>query len=116
MGFNPEFNHFEQWVNYGPTNGGNTPFSQNTQTYYTTARIDDAVTQKTSSSLDHGCINISDRAVRLQPYQDSTQGFFNSRNWLLWPGDIGDEPMRQQRSSPIVVCSQSRLLGSEHHH
>lgn len=46
LGFNPEFNDFERFVNYGPTNGGVTPFSQNTQTYYTTARIDYAVTQK----------------------------------------------------------------------
>ena len=33
-------------VNYGPTNGGVTPFSQNTQTYYTTARIDASCHQK----------------------------------------------------------------------
>lgn len=45
-GFNPEFNNFERSVNYGPLNGGEIPFSQNTQTYYTTARIDYALTSK----------------------------------------------------------------------
>jgi hypothetical protein len=46
VGFNPELNNVERTVNYGPANGGETPFSQNQQTYYTTARIDYAVTQK----------------------------------------------------------------------
>jgi len=46
LGFNPEWNNYERKVNYGPTNGGVLPFSQNTQTYYTTARIDASLTQK----------------------------------------------------------------------
>jgi hypothetical protein len=46
LGFNPEWNDFERTINYGPANGGKVPFSQNTQTYYTTARIDYAVTNK----------------------------------------------------------------------
>jgi hypothetical protein len=36
-------NRFEEHVNYGPTNGGVLPFSQNTNTYYTTARLDVAI-------------------------------------------------------------------------
>jgi hypothetical protein len=46
LGFNPEFNDVERSINYGPSNLGVVPFSQNTQTYYTTARLDFAVTQK----------------------------------------------------------------------
>ena len=46
VGFNPEFNNFERKVNYGPANGGVLPFSQNTQTYYTSSRVDYAATQK----------------------------------------------------------------------
>jgi len=46
LGFNPEWNNYERKVNYGPTNGGVMPFSQNTQTYYTTARIDASLTNK----------------------------------------------------------------------
>ena len=44
-GFNPEFNAYEQSLNYGP-NGGEVPFSQNTHTYYATARLDAEVTNK----------------------------------------------------------------------
>lgn len=45
VGFNPELSRYEQKLNYGP-NGGIVPFSQNTNTYYTTARIDASVTNK----------------------------------------------------------------------
>jgi hypothetical protein len=44
-GFNPEFDAYERFVNYGP-NGGVIPFSQNTHTDYAYARIDAEVTQK----------------------------------------------------------------------
>ncbi len=57
LGFNPELTRYQEYVNYGAAtaiNGGNLctrpngicPFSQNTNTYYTNARIDFAVTQK----------------------------------------------------------------------
>ena len=52
VGFNPEFNSIERGVNYAdsldPTLQplGLVKFSQNTQTYYTSARIDAAVTSK----------------------------------------------------------------------
>ena len=42
--FNPEFNQEERFVNFGP-NGGVLPFSRNTQTYYTNARVDVAATR-----------------------------------------------------------------------
>lgn len=47
--FNPEFRNIERKVNYGTSGGaaaGILPFSQNTQTYYTTARLDAADTKK----------------------------------------------------------------------
>ena len=51
VAFNPEFNDLERGVNYAQTGGlgggmGLVNFSQNTQTYYTTARIDAEVTKK----------------------------------------------------------------------
>ncbi len=46
LGFNPEWNDSERVINYGPANGGALPFSQNVQTWYSSARIDYAVTQK----------------------------------------------------------------------
>jgi hypothetical protein len=45
VGFNPEWNDQERFVNFGP-GLGTLPFSQNTQTYYTTARVDASVSQK----------------------------------------------------------------------
>jgi outer membrane receptor protein involved in Fe transport len=44
--FNPEFNQYEEKLNYGSSNGGVIPFSQNTQTYYSYARIDSEITNK----------------------------------------------------------------------
>ena len=45
VGFNPELTRYAEKLNYGP-NGGIVPFSQNTNTYYTTARIDAQVTER----------------------------------------------------------------------
>jgi len=45
VGFNPEWQDEERKVYDGPTYG-TLPFSQNTHTYYTTARVDAVVTQK----------------------------------------------------------------------
>lgn len=65
VGFNPEWAASERWVTYpadsggcvvqglpacglpgAPANGGRVPFSRNTQTYYTTGRVDAVATQK----------------------------------------------------------------------
>jgi hypothetical protein len=51
VGFNPELNRYEEFLNYGPASAGNAttgvvPFSQNTNTYYTTARVDAQATKK----------------------------------------------------------------------
>lgn len=43
--FNPEFDAYERFVNYGQY-GGVLPFSQNTQTYYGYSRIDAEITPK----------------------------------------------------------------------
>src|SRR5579872_4715886 len=45
LGFNPELNDEERKVYFGPTLGV-LPFSRNTQTYYTTARIDTVLSSK----------------------------------------------------------------------
>jgi len=45
-GFNPEWNDYEEDLNYGPNNGGVVPFSQNFHTFYSNARLDAEVTQK----------------------------------------------------------------------
>ncbi|WP_263382993.1 TonB-dependent receptor [Granulicella arctica] len=46
VGFNPELARYSERLNFGSANGGVIPFSQNTNTYYTTARIDARVTER----------------------------------------------------------------------
>ena len=51
VGFNPDLNRDARSVNYGPASAGNpasgvVPFSQNTNTYYTTARVDIQASKK----------------------------------------------------------------------
>jgi hypothetical protein len=51
VAFNPELQRYGESVNYGPASAGNAavgvvPYSQNTNTYYTTARVDAQVTSK----------------------------------------------------------------------
>jgi hypothetical protein len=84
--FNPEFSAYEEKLNYGPSNGGNIPFSQNTQTYYSYARIDSEVTNKIRVfgswlyQLQRGAgENLPGYNVQNTnfPSPDSTQGYFN---------------------------------------
>jgi hypothetical protein len=51
VAFNPELNRYAESINYGPVSAGSAavgvlPYSQNTNTYYTTARVDAQVTKK----------------------------------------------------------------------
>jgi len=64
LGFNPEWNDQERTVNYGPTNGGEQAFSRNTQTYFSTARIDATVSQKVRVSVP-GSISTSARTAKI---------------------------------------------------
>ncbi len=77
LAFNPELNQLENTVNYGPTNGGLVPFSRNTQTYYTTARIDASVSQKIRV-FGSWLYQYQRQAGETQPFADSTTGFFNT--------------------------------------
>jgi hypothetical protein len=85
VAFNPELQRVEKTINYSnPTNVasgsplaalGNVPFSQNTDTFYTTARIDAQVSKKVrvfgswlyQYQLQHGKL----------PQSDSTEGYYN---------------------------------------
>jgi hypothetical protein len=82
VGFNPQLIRFEEHVNYGsvPQFTGNAtglvPFSQNTNTYYTNARVD--------AQVSHNIRVFGSWLYQLQrqngealPYADSTQGFYN---------------------------------------
>ena len=76
LGFNPEWNNSERFVNYGPTAGGVLPFSQNTQTYYTTARIDASVSQKIRI-YGSWLYQYQRQSGEALPRSDSTNGLFN---------------------------------------
>jgi outer membrane receptor protein involved in Fe transport len=76
VGFNPEWVDQERKVNYGPTNGGVTPFSRNTQTYYTSARIDASVSQKIRV-YGSWLYEYQRQAGEALPSSDSTTGLFN---------------------------------------
>jgi Carboxypeptidase regulatory-like domain len=71
--FNPEFHNVERKVNFGTV----LPFSQNTQTYYTTARVDAEALKRLrvfASWLYQG----QRQAGESLPFADSTLGLFNT--------------------------------------
>jgi hypothetical protein len=74
--FNPEFNDFEEKVNYGSLNGGVVPYSSNTQTYYTYARIDAEVTQKIRV-FGSWLYQLQRQSGEDLPEADSVQGYYN---------------------------------------
>jgi len=83
VGFNPEFNQIERGVNYaaGPSTSpflglGNVNFSQNTQTYYTTARVDTVITQK-FRLYSSWLYQLQKQYGTNLPFADSVQGYDN---------------------------------------
>jgi hypothetical protein len=90
LGFNPEWHDTERTVLYAPCDpsipgncitgvpigGGKLPFSQNQQTYYTTARVDAAVTQKIRLFGSWLYQYQRETGVNL-PFYDSTTGLAN---------------------------------------
>jgi len=74
-GFNPEFNPYERFLNYGP-NGGMVPFSQNTHTDYAYARVDAEVTSKIRVFGSWLAQDQKQWGESL-PVSDSVQGYFN---------------------------------------
>ena len=83
VGFNPEFNQLERGVNYaaGPATSpflglGEVNFSQNTQTYYTTARID-AVATKKLRVYSSWLYELQKQHGTNLPFADSQQGYDN---------------------------------------
>jgi Carboxypeptidase regulatory-like domain len=82
-GFNPEMQRYEEFLNYGPASAaspgnipGKVPFSQNTNTYYTTARIDAQVTQKIRV-FGSWLYQLQRQNGEALPQADSKQGFYN---------------------------------------
>jgi Carboxypeptidase regulatory-like domain/TonB dependent receptor len=82
VAFNPEFNQLERRVNYGLSSDptlvplGNVNFSQNTQTYYTNARIDAAVTKRLRLYASW-LYQLQRQAGEVLPFYDASNGDFN---------------------------------------
>lgn len=86
-GFNPEFLRFEEKLNYGnsstnpsPVPGdalGIVPFSQNTTTYYTNARIDAQATQNIRV-FGSWLYQLQRQNGENLPSEDATQGYLNA--------------------------------------
>jgi outer membrane receptor protein involved in Fe transport len=81
VAFNPEWNDQERKINYNAPNSnfpglGVVPFSRNQQTYYTTARVDAAVSQKIRVFGSWLYQYQRENGVNL-PASDSTTGLFN---------------------------------------
>jgi len=82
VAFNPEFNQLERGVNYALSQDptlvplGNINFSQNTQTYYTNARIDAAVTKRLRLYASW-LYQLQRQTGEILPFSDASNGFFN---------------------------------------
>lgn len=85
LGFNPELNRFEDSVNYAqpggdptlcPTSNHVCNFSQNTDTYYTTARVDVAATQKIRV-FGSWLYQYQRQNGESVPLEDSANGYYN---------------------------------------
>lgn len=80
VAFNPEFNDLERTINYPAGGvvpaGGPIAFSQNTQTYYTNARIDAAVTKRLRLYASW-LYQLQRQSGENPPYWDSSNGLFN---------------------------------------
>ncbi len=77
VGFNPDLIRYETKVNYGPTNGGLIPFSQNQNTYYTIARVD-AQASKRIRVFGSWLYQLQRENGENLPTLDSREGYFNA--------------------------------------
>jgi hypothetical protein len=77
VGFNPEFNNYERKLNYGPSNGGIVPFSNNTRTYYSYARLDAEATKKIRV-YGSWLYQLQREYGESLPGDDSVQGYYNT--------------------------------------
>jgi len=82
VGFNPELTRLENHVNYNAANSetpglGNLPFSQNTNTYYTVARIDAQVTNRIRV-FGSWLYQYQRQNGESLPFADSKQGYLNT--------------------------------------
>jgi len=96
VGFQPDLSRDARKVNYGPASAGNPasgilPFSQNTNTYYTTARIDAQATKKIRV-FGSWLYQLQRQNGQALPYADSVQGFNFTTNAGQYNLSTGNDP------------------------
>lgn len=84
VAFNPEIQRQERRINYGPASAGNAttgivPYSTNTNSYYTTARVDAQVTDKVRV-FGSWLYQLQKQYGQNLPFADSVQGFNYTSN------------------------------------
>jgi hypothetical protein len=84
VAFNPDLVRYETKINYGAANGGIVPYSQNTNTYYTTARIDAQATRRIRV-FGSWLYQLQRQNGESLPTLDSTEGFFNPSTGCFGP-------------------------------
>jgi hypothetical protein len=107
VGFKPEWHDHEDKINYGPSNGGLIPYSQNTQTYYTTARVDAAATNKIRVYGSY-LYQFQRQSGEDLPNPDSKQGYFNASTGCFGPATSSTNPCV---ASPVPAFSYAHSLG-----
>lgn len=97
VGFNPDLSRDERRVNYGPAGNaysagsGIIPFSQNTNTYYTTARIDAQATKKIRV-FGSFLYQLQRQNGEILPNADSTSGFNYTTGAGYYNSSTADNP------------------------
>ncbi len=96
VAFNPELNRDSRSINYGPASAGNPatgvlPFSQNTNTYYTTARVDAQVTQKIRVFASW-LYQLQKQYGEHLPNADSVQGYNYGTGTGLYNSSVSNSP------------------------
>jgi hypothetical protein len=101
VGFNPDLSRNEV---HATTSGGLLPFSQNTNTYYTTARVDAQVTHKIRV-FGSWLYQLQRQNGENLPFADSTQGYVNAAN--------GTDPSVFAHTLAFVAPNQTVNTGAD---
>jgi hypothetical protein len=111
VGFNPDLVRFARKVNYGPANGGYVPFSQNTNTYYTTARID-AQISKRIRVFGSWLYQLQRQNGENLPTPDSTEGYFNLQTGCFGSATVaGTAAATACQSTGVPAFADAHTLG-----
>ncbi|GAA3765625.1 outer membrane beta-barrel protein [Terriglobus aquaticus] len=107
VGFNPQLSRYAIQVNYGPSNGGLVPFSQNQNTYYTIARVDAQATKRIRV-FGSWLYQLQRENGENLPSLDSKQGYFNAATGCFGAATSASNPCL---STGIPQFANAHTLG-----